>query len=77
MLPFNKSLTQVPIGLGLQTKSSNLSTTDLVRSPDNFTGGITSSENIISTTGFDQLLQSVIGLTKTKKRSITKKRRKM
>jgi hypothetical protein len=64
----------VPIGLVLESQSPNLS---MNQSSDNFSmfGGTSSSENIISIPGFDQLLHGVIGTTKTKKRSFTKKRR--
>jgi len=66
----------VPIGLVLESQSPNLS---MYQSPDSFSmlGGTSSSENIISIPGFDQLLQSVIGTnkTKTKRQSFTKKRR--
>uniref|UniRef100_A0A6C0ID48 Uncharacterized protein n=1 Tax=viral metagenome TaxID=1070528 RepID=A0A6C0ID48_9ZZZZ len=64
----------VPIGLVLESQSPNLS---MNQSSDSFSmfGGTSSSENIISIPGFDQLLQGVIGTTKTKKRSFTKKRR--
>jgi hypothetical protein len=64
----------VPIGLVLESQSPNLS---MIQSSDSFSmfGGTSSSENIISIPGFDQLLQGVIVTTKTKKRSFTKKRR--
>lgn len=68
----------VPIGLVLGSQSPNLGMNlNSIQSSDGFSmfGGTTSSENIISTSGFDQLLHSVIGPTKTKKRSFTKKRR--
>ena len=59
-------------GKGLS--ASSLLTSKAIESPEKF-GGTSSSENIISISGFDQLLQSVIGNTKTKRRSFTKKRR--
>jgi len=68
----------VPIGLVLESKSPNLGSIQL---SDGLTsekfGGTSSSENIISIPGFDQLLQGVIGTTKTKtkRHSFTKKRR--
>ena len=59
-------------------RAESLLTTNLggdLRSPEKF-GGTSTSENIISTSGFDQLLQSVIGCPiKTTKRSFTKRRR--
>ena len=59
-------------------RAESLLTTNLGgdrRSPEKF-GGTSTSENIISTSGFDQLLQSVIGCPiKTTKRSFTKRRR--
>ena len=69
---------QPPIGLVIESQFANLGIDpNSIQTSDGFSmfGGTSSSENVISIPGFDQLLQNVIGPTKIKKRSFTKKRR--